>query len=90
MGAQGMRITQHGELESWAKKLHNGDLAMAMFNRGNKDGIPVTAAWTGLGIPDRAVVRDVWNQRTLGVLNGKIELPVASHGAHLLRISPAA
>ena len=90
LGAQGIRVTQHGELESWAKKLHNGDLAMAMFNRGNKNGMPVTAAWTGLGVPDRAVVRDIWNQRTLGEFNGKIELPVASHGAHLLRISPPA
>ena len=87
LGAQGMRITQHGVLESWAKKLQNGDLAMAVFNRGEKDGQPVTADWSGLGLPDRAVVRDVWNQRTLGEFNGKIILPVASHGAHLLHIS---
>lgn len=89
-GAQGFRVARHGPLESWAKKLHNGDLAMAMFNRGNHDGQFVTAAWSGLGLPARAVVRDVWNQRTLGDFNASIALPVASHGAHLLRISGAA
>ncbi len=87
LGAQGRRVAQRGELEVWAKKLQNGDLAMAMFNRGEKDGQPVSADWSGLGLPDRAVVRDVWNQRTLGEFNSKIVLPVASHGAHLLRIS---
>lgn len=90
LGAQGIRISQHGPLESWTKKLHNGDLAMALFNRGGQNAVPVTAAWTGVGSSDRAVVRDVWNQRTLGEFNGRITLPVASHGAQLLRISPPA
>lgn len=87
LGAQGIRMTQHGPLESWAKKLQNGDLAMAIFNRGEKNGQPVTAMWAGLGMAQRAVVRDVWNQCTLGEFHDKITLPVASHGAHLLRIS---
>ena len=114
LGAQGIRLSRHGPVESWAKKLHNGDVAMAIFNRGDygqyvtesplrhaydivinrggydgrgHDGQHAVASWIGLDLPERAVVRDIWNQRTLGEFNGSISLPVASHGARLLRIA---
>jgi hypothetical protein len=87
LGAQGTRISQHGPLESWAKKLHGGDMALALFNRGPHDGQHVTASWAGMGLPEKAVVRDLWNHKTLGEFTGQISLPVASHGAHFLRIS---
>ncbi|EQD56834.1 Alpha-galactosidase, partial [mine drainage metagenome] len=95
LGAQGIRLSQHGPLESWAKKLHNGDVAMAIFNRGGYGqyvaqdpsrkaydivinhgafGQHVVASWIGLGLPERAVVRDIWNQRTLGEFNGSVSL----------------
>ena len=89
LGAQGIRIDRQGPLELWAKKLHNGDLAMALFNRGTINGAKITAHWAGMGMPGRAVVRDVWNHRTLGAFAGQVHLPVAGHGARLLRIIPA-
>ncbi len=84
LGAQGIRITQNGPLEFWAKHLAGGALAIALFNRGPNDGTMVAAAWRKLGLPARCVVRDVWNNSSLGEHNGWISLPVASHGAKLL------
>ncbi len=87
LGAQGMRIAKHGPLETWAKHLHDGDVAVALLNRGSNNGQHVTADWTSLGMPAKVVVRDIWNQRTLGEVANHVSLPVAGHGARLLRVS---
>lgn len=89
LGAQGTRISRHGPLECWAKPLAGGDMAVALFNRGPANGRWVEAKFAQIGFSPRAIVRDVWNSRTLGEFRHQIHLPVSSHGARLLRLSPA-
>lgn len=89
LGAQGTRISRHGPLECWAKPLSGGDVAVALFNRGSINGQQVTTNFASVGFASRAVVRDIWNNRTLGTFTRRISLPVSSHGARLLRLSKA-
>lgn len=87
LGVQGTRVTRDGNLEIWKKPLQNGDIAVALFNRG-----PVTAriivTWNDLGISGKWYVRDLWEKRKTGTADGSIERDVESHATVMLRLSP--
>jgi alpha-galactosidase len=89
LGMQGRRVSKNGDLEVWAKQLHDGSRAVVLFNRG-ASGAEISASWEDLGYPSRlpAVVRDLWNKKGLGVFTGKFNALVASHGVVMLRIMP--
>ena len=48
----------------------------------------VSFALADIGITGSATVRDLWNQKDLGSVTGKVSATVNSHGAVLLRIHP--
>jgi alpha-galactosidase len=89
MGLQGKRVSKNGEVEVWAKQLHDGSRAVVLFNRGASDA-EISANWEELGYPSRlpAVVRDLWNKKDLGTFTGKFDAKVASHGVVMVRIMP--
>ena len=89
MGMQGRRTNKNGELEVWAKQLHDGSRAVVLFNRGASEA-EISANWEDLGYPSGlpAVVRDLWNKKDLGKFAGKFDAKVASHGVVMVRIMP--
>ena len=79
------------------KELEDGSLAVGLFHVTGKDsdpagylnwGEPVKTGISGeeLGIPGSFSVRDVWQQKDLGIFTGKYETEVPYHGVKLLRI----
>lgn len=89
LGAQGIRISQNGPLEVWAKDLHDGSKAVGLFNRGEHNGAHVTVSWNELNIHGKQAVRNLWQHKELGIFDRKLSIPVAGHGAAFVRIKPA-
>jgi alpha-galactosidase len=88
LGLQGRRVRRIGVSQIWAKRLANGDRAVAFLNRGLvAHELFATAAMLGLHGQRRFVVRDVWVHRTERV-TGRITATVPPDGAALLRVSP--
>jgi alpha-galactosidase len=49
LGRQGRRVAQNGTVEIWAKPLHDGSVAVALFNRGS--GMAnVSVRWSQLSL----------------------------------------
>jgi alpha-galactosidase len=88
-GIEGRRVRKDGDIEIWAKQLHDGGRAVALLNRGAA-GKEISVAWTDIGYPDSlpASVRDLWSKKDLGQRKGSFSAGVPSHGVVLVTIKP--
>jgi alpha-galactosidase len=86
LGKQGFRVSKEGRTEVWAKPLEGGDVAVALFNRGDKAELMI-ATWADLGLNGKHVVRDVWAHADRGKIKDLFEAEVSSHGVVMLRVS---
>jgi alpha-galactosidase len=85
LGKQAARVKAAGDIEVWAKEMEDGSRAVGLFNRGRWKS-DVTVSWTELGLEGTQGVRDLWRQKSLGVFQGGVTLPVPRHGAVLIRV----
>ncbi len=85
LGKPAARRTQGGRLEVWSRPLWDGTLAVGLFNRG-QEATKVTARWSDLGVQGSQPVRDLWQQKDLGVFRDSFSASVPQHGAVLVKI----
>jgi len=75
--------------EVWAGPLLNGDKAVILFN---KNPVPdtVTAIWGQVGLANstKALVRDLWAHKDIGVFALSYSAKVDPHGVVMLRLTP--
>ncbi|MDE3068429.1 MAG: putative Ig domain-containing protein [Verrucomicrobiota bacterium] len=69
----------------WARPLADGSHAVGLFNLSDKTA-PVTVQWSDLQISGKHEVRDLWREKNLGEFHGAFSMPVAPHGAELVKI----
>jgi hypothetical protein len=80
MAQPAMRVFNRDGKECWQRNLGEGRIAVALFNR-TEDDDTLSASWADLDLSGKFKARDLWRHKELGELDGKIELPVPSHGA---------
>jgi alpha-galactosidase len=88
LGKQAVRVAKQGDVEVYAKELEDGSHAVGLFNRGLAE-TNATVSWTDLGLSGKQTVRDLWQQKDLGVFEEKFETKVVPHGVVLARLTPA-
>jgi alpha-galactosidase len=85
LGREATPIAKSGGQEVWAKPLADGAWAVGLFNRDEQPAdVTLDLAELKLSSPQHA--RDLWRQRELPVINGKLTMRISAHGAELLRI----
>ena len=91
LGRQAARVRKDGDLEVFAKPLENGDVGVALLNRGLTDA-EIGVDWQAdLGFGrSSASVRDLWAHRDLGAVEQRFATTVPSHEATILRVTPEA
>ena len=89
LGKQGVLLSNRGGLETFAKPLLNGDVAVALFNStGTAARIATTAAAAKLpSSTDGYTLTDLWSKQVTGS-TGSIEAYVPAHGTVLYRVKP--
>ena len=88
LARQAVRVARNGEQEVWAKDMEDGSKAVGLFNRGYR-AADVTAQWSDLNISGDKLVRDLWRQKDVGIMNGRFTASVPRHGVVLVKIRPA-
>lgn len=88
LGKQALGFGKDGDLRVYARDLEDGAKAVGLFNTGSNVTATVTAQWADLKLTGKQRVRDVWRQKDLGEFEGYVALPVAPHGAELIKITP--
>jgi len=88
LGRQARKIRDDGDGEVWARRLQNGDWAVALLNRGPKP-LEVAVGWFELGMAATAApaVKDVWTGTDLGATKGLYAPTVPSHDVVLIRVT---
>ena len=93
LGRQAQCVDRKGPLEIWSRPLWDGSCAVAFFNRG-LSAANIEAHWAMLDpvlmnryarLRGKQPVRDLWQRKTLGNLDGYATL-VPGHGAIMLKI----
>ena len=86
LGKQATCLSREGDFRVYAKQLEDGSWAAGLFNLGESPGT-VSVNWSDLHLSGKQAVRDLWRQKELGKYSTGFHLPVAAHGAELIRIS---
>jgi chitodextrinase len=81
-------VDQNSDQQVWVARNPDGSDTVALFNLGGS-AATVTANWSDLGLTGTASVHDLWSHANLGAANGSFSATLPSHGARLLRITPA-
>jgi len=86
------RVQQEGppdaRTEVWVRELKNGNRAAGLFNRSER-AAEITLNWDAASLSGKWVARDLWQHKDLGKFDTKLTLQVPSHGAVLLKLTPA-
>ena len=85
-GVQGHRVWQEGPLQIWARPLADGSQAVGLFN-GTEAAIDMTLEFKALGMPGQARVRDLWQHKDVGMMQGLFTTEIPQHGAVLVKVS---
>ncbi|WP_169985095.1 cellulose binding domain-containing protein [Microbispora sp. H10836] len=86
LGLQARQISNDGTRRVLAKRLGNGDVAVALFNQsGSTTTISTTASAIGMS-GGSFILRDAWTN-TLSGTNGTISASVPAHGTVVYRVS---
>ena len=86
LGKQAVCVSKDGELRVYAKDLEDGSKAVGLFNLAER-GTTVSVTWSQLSVSGKQSVHDLWRQKDLGRFEGEFHLPVAAHGAELIKLS---
>jgi alpha-galactosidase len=86
-GHQGRRVWQAGQQEIWSRPLANGDTAVAVFNRADRN-VKVTFRWADAGVPRTpSRICDAWRHAEEKASGPEHSVEVAGHGVVLLRVN---
>jgi alpha-galactosidase len=89
LGRQASRVARTASTGIWLKPLANGDLAIALLNRG-RDAVVIRVNWDDLKLnPESPLkIRDLWKHKDLGTYTADFSTTVAPHATVLLRATP--
>jgi alpha-galactosidase len=85
-GKQGDRVRAEGPMEIWSRTLADGSKAVAVFNR-HPQPKEIGVDFRELGFKNGAKVRNIWEAKDLGTIQGNYRARVPGHGVVLLRVS---
>jgi alpha-galactosidase len=88
LGEQGHRVSRVGPTEIWKKRLADGSIAVALFNRGAASA-EMQVRWKNLGIERVAAIRNLWARTNMQAKGPDFRTTVPPHGAVLLRVEVA-
>jgi hypothetical protein len=69
LGSPAKRVSHKDKLEVWVKELEGGSKAVGLFNR-NETNATVDLNWGDAGLIGKQAVRDLWQGKDLGVVEG--------------------
>ncbi|MHB8054269.1 MAG: putative Ig domain-containing protein, partial [Candidatus Aminicenantales bacterium] len=86
LGRQAVPAVKAGDIQVWIKELEDGGRAVGVFNLG-----PTAASYAleskTAGLKGLVLARDLWRQKAVNSVEGKIDVRIPAHGVVLLKLS---
>ncbi|MDR0815347.1 MAG: NPCBM/NEW2 domain-containing protein [Bacteroidales bacterium] len=86
LGKAGYCIQNRDLIEIWKKELHDGNTAIAVFNK-RPFGSVVEVDWKALGYDGKFFARDLWRQTDLGDIRKVASFDIPRHGCVMLKVT---
>jgi len=83
LGKQASQAFKNNECQIWVRELANGSKAIGLFNLTEK-ALTVDVRLDEMGIKGRWMMRDVWPQQDLGLVQTHFSMNVLPHGSRLM------
>jgi len=88
-GARGAAFAEGGDSIIWTADAVGSDAKyVAVFNVGDRRPIDIRVNWGALKLPAKCVVRDLWERKDIGTIEGGHTFRVAPHASGLYKLSP--
>ena len=93
LGQMGIRLTPDTPQQVWSRALANGDVAVALYNKGGasgerQDAVDIKLDFATLDLRGTIEVYDIWESKVVGRFNGTYTAKaVPHHGTAFLRLS---
>jgi alpha-galactosidase len=84
-GIQGHRVRKDGDTEVWMKQLHDGSIAVGLFNRSDTPQT-VSVSNQDLGTTKKFDIRDLWAHKQVAKKETSYSATLAPHACALLRL----
>ena len=88
-GDGGRPIAESGDSVIWAAGAGTGAKYLAVFNVGDGKPIDVRVDWRALKLPAKCRLRDLWEPKDLGIIEGGYRFNVAPHASGLYKLTAA-
>jgi hypothetical protein len=89
-GVHGRAFAEGGASVVWTADAVDSDAKyVAVFNVGDREPIDVRVDWGALKLPETCLLRDLWERKDVGAIEGGYTFRVEAHGSGLYRVSPA-
>ena len=90
-GLRGGAFAEGGDSVVWtAERPGTDEKYVAVFNVGETGPIDIRVEWAALKLPERCVLRDLWERNDIGAIAGGYTFRVMPHGSGLYRVKGAA
>jgi alpha-galactosidase len=83
LGKQARQEWKTDNYQIWVRDLADGSKAIGLFNI-TENPLPVDVKLDDLGLKGKWMMRDVWPQKDLGLVQTHFEMNVLPHGARLI------
>ena len=89
-GAHGGALAESGDGVVWTADAIGSDAKyLAVFNVGDREPVDIRVDWPALKMPLTCELRDLWERKDLGAIEGGHIFRVAPHASGLYKLSPA-
>jgi hypothetical protein len=89
-GAHGSAFAEGGNDVIWAADAVGSNAKyFAVFNVGDNRTIDIRVNWPALGMPARCALRDLWERKDEGVIEGGRTFQLKPHTSGLYKLTPA-
>ncbi|MGA3097310.1 MAG: glycoside hydrolase family 27 protein [Bryobacteraceae bacterium] len=88
-GSHGRSFAEGGESVAWMADGEPGVKYLGVFNVGDRSPIDTRVEWRALGLSAKCALRDLWEHKDLGTIDGGYVFHIPPHGSGLYRVGPA-
>ena len=86
-GVHGGAFAEGGDSVVWTADGAGADEKyLAVFNVGDSGPVDIRVEWAALKLPERCLLRDLWERKDIGTLQGGYTFRVKPHGSGIYRI----
>jgi alpha-galactosidase len=89
LGKQATRVASNGPVDVFMKDLEDGSKALGFFNRSDRPANVTMTKLSYLGFHGTWHERDLWRQKNLPDVRGRLQTSVPAHGVVLLKLRVA-